>query len=308
MIMENARIIAKLQTIINTVLTPLIPASGGIALLDFPNYANVGDSAIWLGEIAYFNQHALQPAYVCIQQHEKIPDGTLFLNGGGNFGDIWPQHQEFREEIIERYPDRKIIQLPQSIHFVSDKALRRSATIINKHKDFTLLVRDHNSLAIAKDAFTCRIELCPDMAFCLGKLEKPIQPVHQTLYLLRADKESASEFGVPSDAIAVDWLVDDDLSAIRATDVRQILQLGTKMFVKHSRRELYYRRLAEARLLRGLKLLSSAECVITDRLHACILCTLLDIPHTSLDNCYGKISAFFETWMNEDSLAGLQSR
>ena len=31
------------------------------ALVDFPNHANVGDSAIWAGEMAYFRRHAPRP-------------------------------------------------------------------------------------------------------------------------------------------------------------------------------------------------------------------------------------------------------
>lgn len=39
--------------LVKGVLDPLIPHSSSIALFDFPNYANVGDSLIWLGEEAY---------------------------------------------------------------------------------------------------------------------------------------------------------------------------------------------------------------------------------------------------------------
>ena len=36
--------------------------------------------------------------------------------------------------------------------------------------------------------------------------------------------------------------------------------------------------------------------MITDRLHAHILCTLLDHPHIALDNSYGKLKGFIEAW------------
>jgi exopolysaccharide biosynthesis protein PssK len=36
--------------------------------------------------------------------------------------------------------------------------------------------------------------------------------------------------------------------------------------------------------------------VITDRLHAHILCLLMDIPHVVVDNSYGKVRSFVETW------------
>ena len=36
--------------------------------------------------------------------------------------------------------------------------------------------------------------------------------------------------------------------------------------------------------------------MITDRLHAHILSTLLDIPHVALDNDYGKIGSYLAAW------------
>ena len=43
---------------INSVLGPLIPAGSSVVLFDFPNYSNVGDSAIWLGEEIYIKSIA----------------------------------------------------------------------------------------------------------------------------------------------------------------------------------------------------------------------------------------------------------
>ena len=42
------------KNLIHRVLGPPIPEGAPVALFDFPNYSNVGDSAIWLGEIQYF--------------------------------------------------------------------------------------------------------------------------------------------------------------------------------------------------------------------------------------------------------------
>jgi pyruvyl transferase EpsO len=58
----------------------------------------------------------------------------------------------------------------------------------------------------------------------------------------------------------------------------------------------FYYQLAKERLLRGETLLSSGKVVVTDRLHAHILCTLLDIPHVVLDNSYRKIGNFRDAW------------
>jgi exopolysaccharide biosynthesis predicted pyruvyltransferase EpsI len=46
-------------------------------------------------------------------------------------------------------------------------------------------------------------------------------------------------------------------------------------------------------------LLSSGRVVITDRLHAHLLCLLAGIPHAVLDNSYGKLGGFLDRWTGE---------
>ncbi|HEX2412048.1 MAG TPA: polysaccharide pyruvyl transferase family protein [Solirubrobacteraceae bacterium] len=53
----------------------------------------------------------------------------------------------------------------------------------------------------------------------------------------------------------------------------------------------------------GVDLLCSARVVVTDRLHAHVLCVLLGIPHVVTDNVSGKIRAFHDAWTLETPLA-----
>ena len=57
-----------------------------------------------------------------------------------------------------------------------------------------------------------------------------------------------------------------------------------------------YEKWARERMDRGIAQLSTAQFVITDRLHVHILCTLLGIPHIVFDNNYGKISRHINVW------------
>lgn len=43
--------------------------------------------------------------------------------------------------------------------------------------------------------------------------------------------------------------------------------------------------------------------MITDRLHGHILCLLLGLPHVLLDNTYGKLKDFYDTWTKGCALA-----
>ncbi|MBQ1202996.1 MAG: polysaccharide pyruvyl transferase family protein [Loktanella sp.] len=277
--------------------------------MDFPDHSNVGDSAIFLGELSLLTSlHGVRPSYVCsMRSHfndleSVLPDGPIYLHGGGNFGDLWPAHQSFREAVIRRYPHRKIIQLPQSIHFRQAEALDQSASIIDKHPDFTLLVRDKESFVLAKEKFACNVLLCPDAAHDLGPLQRSQEADHPILCIIRTDSESGltpeqiEEVG--SYGPLQDWV--QDRPQMKARQDRLVEEIVRKLPI--SRRVLrpalgrVYEKWAQDRLDRGVSQLSAAEFVITDRLHVHILCRLLGIPHIVFDNNYGKISRYVDAW------------
>lgn len=290
-----------------------------VALLDFPNYANVGDSAIYLGELEYLRrEHGLSPRYVCSHDifnstamTKAIGDGVVLLQGGGNFGDLWPKHQEFREVALEKLRGRRVVQLPQSIHFESNRNLRRAADLIAAHGNFLLLVRDQRSFDLASRAFQCEVRLCPDMAFALGPLARSATPRHDVVMLLRTDKErSATPATTPQPGVAVvDWLSEPtDLyeTLRRRSVVSTALSRPHRLLDRNLHRARLYKSLARHRLARGVALLSSGRRVITDRLHGHILSLLVGIPHVALDNSYGKVGGFIESWTHESDLVEIR--
>lgn len=254
------------------------------ALVDFPDHPNVGDSAIWLGEIALL--HAVgagDPAYISRWDdfdeaafRAACPTGPILIHGGGNLGDIWPHHQHFREQLIERFPDRRIVQLPQSIHFRDEAHRTRFAALVGRHPDFHLYVRDQASLALARRHFECPATLAPDSAFGLGCIERSSAADCSILMLLRSDAERAERDDAPllalPDAVALDWLDEPPVMASAPTAR------------------------ARERVERGLRLLSRGEQIVTDRLHGHILALLLGIDHVVLDNDYGKVGAYIDAW------------
>jgi hypothetical protein len=172
-----------------------IAGRGPFALVDFPDHANVGDSAIWLGTTAFFRARGAEPAYVASVRtfsepalRAALPEGPILIHGGGNFGDLWPRHQEFRERLLERFRGQDIVQLPQSIHYDDPRRLVRTARAIARHGRFLLLVRDRPSLEFARAHFDCPVRLCPDPALCLGPLERTGVPTADVL-CLRTDRE-----------------------------------------------------------------------------------------------------------------------
>jgi exopolysaccharide biosynthesis predicted pyruvyltransferase EpsI len=68
---------------------------------------------------------------------------------------------------------------------------------------------------------------------------------------------------------------------------------------------MLYRRHAQATVDDALRVVDSADVVVSDRLHAHVLCTMLGIPHVMLDTRYGKVRAFVETWTYGNNLVEL---
>jgi exopolysaccharide biosynthesis predicted pyruvyltransferase EpsI len=304
---QAQNVIFFLSKKIHEVLQTLIPRGAPCALLDFPNYSNPGDSAIWLGQTKWLRQNNNSIVYACDKQSysskllsELIGNGIILLQGGGNFGDLWGAHQNFRERVISDFPHNKIIQLPQTIYFKERKALEISCHILNAHANLTFLCRDMQSLNIAKKEFSANSILCPDMAFNLGSLSRPSLPQAEILWLSRKDKESSKELA-PFDVqgiVETDWLDEPKMDLV--TEIKDLHEkittgVGSPLMILSALLEAY-EAIAEKRLFRGCRVLSKGKMVITDRLHAHILSLLLNIPHVLLDNNYGKVRGLYETW------------
>ncbi|MFZ6004375.1 MAG: polysaccharide pyruvyl transferase family protein [Actinomycetota bacterium] len=287
-------------------------------LIDFPHHSNVGDSAIWLGERRALRELGVTVPYACSlgtwnvrAARAAVGDGVVLLHGGGNFGDVWPAHQQFREHVIATMRDKRVIVLPQTIHFSSDEAMRRAANALGTHPDITVLVRDRPSRGAA-ERLGVNTVLCPDPAFALGALRRraPVQP---QIWLLRTDAEAIDHpASVPEGVVPVDWLRPGSTSALRRGPItvgRVAFSAGRRLdrvlVAGPLRGDLSWRsfdRIAREHLHRGARLVSDGNVVVTDRLHGHILCLLLGIPHVVLDNHYGKLRRFIEAWTHESPL------
>ncbi len=292
------------------------PLDRPYALLDFPDHSNPGDAAIWAGERTLLESlYAAPPAYAADlgSFHEatlrrRLRAGTIFLHGGGNFGDLWKRFQRFREHVVRSFPESRIVGLPQTVHFESPDALDRVRSAFDGHPNLTLLARDHRSLEILRSEFACRSELCPDSAVALGPLRRPAPADRAVLWLVRTDQESRGFAGATgaSDATpSVDWTGDEPVALVQRD--RRVRRLRSRFPVLEQILETHSRALGDAaarwRLERGLRLLSKGRVVVTDRLHGHILATLLRIPHVLLDNAYGKNRRYYETWSVEDPIS-----
>ncbi len=308
---SHLALITNLRGMIHDSMKDLVRDDEPVAILDFPDIRNCGDSAIWLGEMAYLKErHGKRPAYISrigdfsAEDLERVmPDGPIFIHGGGNFGDLWISHQNFRERVLERFPGRQIIQFPQSIHYRSQERLEESARIIGRHKNFVLLVRDEESQQVAEKHFDCQVRLCPDMAFCIG----PIQPLGEerfpVLAMLRTDQEKASDYDLSAhpELRVEDWISE---SAKRVRVAKAFGAASALLAFKPAETQL--RKLdaaAHNRFRRGVRQVSRGRAIVTDRLHVHIFSLLLGRPHAVLDNSYGKLRRFMTAFSGGTGLS-----
>lgn len=309
-------LVRSLQATIDDVIAACLPAGGRVAHVGFPNHWNTGDPAIWLGTQAALARRGCNVVYQCAWQDydrelmsQQIGSSPILIAGGGNLGDLWPNHQLFRERILADFPENPVIQMPQSICFEHEKNLDRFRAACARHPRFHILLRERRSLALAEQSLDVPVSLCPDMAFALGILDRPEVAREDILWLLRSDKESQETVSrdAPGDRVRRDWLelgaedaaaaqaaaelngrIQDLVGAVRAQPAR-----ATTLF---SALNEAYEKLAWLRVDRGLRLLSRGRVIVTDRLHGHILGLCLGIPQVVLDNSYHKVSSTFETW------------
>jgi exopolysaccharide biosynthesis predicted pyruvyltransferase EpsI len=301
--------VLKLRKQAEDVLRSVVGPGESCALLDFPNHGNVGDSAIWLGTRALLQRVGMRVAYASdwlslrpAILRKCVGDGPILLQGGGNLGDLWPQFQIFREHVIETFPHQRIVLLPQAIHFEHRDNLERARRVFAGHPRLTVMVRDRQSLEIARAGLSVEPILCPDFAFGLGPLRRVSPPRHDVLLLARGDKEKAGDraaahvFGAGTEV--ADWGEDDlVVGVVRAVTRRALRPRLLGGLWRHV--VPVYDALARARLRAGIRLLSRGRVVVTDRLHGHVLCVLLGIPHVVLDNSYGKVRSLLDTWTGQ---------
>lgn len=308
---QPPRSLEQLRDETRAVLRTLIGPHRDVALLDFPNHQNVGDTMIWRGELDHLASLGLRVRYrTDIQRFSRelldklVPDGPILLHGGGNFGDLWPDFQRFRERVVALYPNRRVIQLPQSIEFRDPAAAAAANEVFGQHDDFHLLVRDWQSHARARSTLPdVQVQFCHDAA--LGWQPRThrtrTEETVDVLVLARRDHERGvgiSRF-VPTGSGRRQRTADWGLSGIDGLLWRLArVPLGlartapklASLRAYYPAMSLAYRALAALNLRDGLRLFRESRVIATDRLHAHVLALLLRKPHVVADNNYGKIA------------------
>lgn len=311
--------LAHLKRMISSGLNDYVPEETPCALVDFPNHNNSGDSAIWLGELSYLRFRSAIPKYVCDRNsysssdlYRLVPEGPILLHGGGNFGDLWPAHHTFRQQVVHDFPHRTIVQLPQTVRIneaaINDVSLPRS----QRGGKTIVFCRDETSLQLASSiSGVDHAQLLPDMALFLPPMERHAESTHDITWIARSDHERKHapprlSHG-PLDIQVADWLCPTGPDRLyRATSVRIRNALSRVASASRSNSAysrtlrrlptLHHPHFAYRRMRTAVVMLQTGNVVVSDRLHAHILCLLLGIPNVVLDDKFRKTTGFFDVF------------
>jgi pyruvyl transferase EpsO len=317
-------LVARWSDEIDRVLGDLLPRGSRVALVNFPNHANAGDPALWLGERAALDRIGAEVVYTASWAsydpdtlRQELGDGTILIHAGANFGDLYPHRQAAtRERLLADLPDIRTIQLPQSIHFQDPANRDRLRRLCEAHSDFTLLAREPQSLAYAEEHFAVPSALCPDPVFSLGMRPLPDEPRVDLLWLSRTDPEAVGYAVPPTYDIsfeALDWLAPLPDEPRWPTGDRLRRAFNAALLPRFERGSSLARRLwranartfeplAERWVDRGCRILARGYVVVTDRLHGHLLSLLQGTPHVVMDNSYGKLRSVYDQWTFQCSL------
>lgn len=332
----------KIRDILQTALRN-IGESENCALLDYPDYLNIGDHLIWLGTVFYLtdvlrtkiNYAASIEDFSEELMEKQVGQAPIFLQGGGNLGDLWLKHQEFRERIISKYRNQPIIILPQTIYFKNQANLKRAANVFNSHPNLTIFTRDNYSYETACQQFhNCQIIKAPDMAFNLVNipgLSFQVNEKSSILYHCRRDYKNFSNESLELPSLVVeDWVSYKWISRENPVNpkawywkrpdiarlLREVWQRGLSHPSEWLSRQIWqnfhpytnkFNTIYNPSLSRhswslmhsGMYQLKQPRLIITNRMHGHILCLILNIPHIFLPGSYHKNKSFYETWTNQ---------
>ncbi|MCL1593016.1 MAG: polysaccharide pyruvyl transferase family protein [Actinomycetia bacterium] len=278
-----------------------------VAFVNFPDIANVGDPLLWLGARTIFDDIGVSLVYQA-RPKDFDPDAVselddldmIVLNGGGNFGDVWPGQHQTRQRVFNRFPDRAILQLPQTLWYNNKANLMRDAEMISRLDSAVLMWRERRSYELAERVFDATNILVPDTAFGYQTTAFATGGSGIT-WLLRTDRESIHHDPQRARATCPDtqWVTENDQAGSDIDVLRTSLtEAHLNPIVNAQAIDTIHRELAMIRVQRGTDLLGLGAVTITDRLHGVILSAAINIPVIALDNRSHKVHGVIDTHLS----------
>ena len=319
--------VSDLREVALEVLSSTLDGARRVGLVNFPNHGNPGDPGLWLGTHSLLRSLGVKVVYQSTPWSldldalgRAVRDAPVLINGGGNFGDLYPSQHDARMKLVRGWRDRPVIQLPQSIQFSDPVNAVAVAEAIREHGAFTMMVRDAQSVSASRALLGVEPILSPDHAFGLAPLRSSHPITRDVLWMVWpsgvAEFTPASQLADPPGFVHVeDWhtgaaLAHEsfDRAGQKAWTVnRKAESRWDEPSVRRDWPKLArtFEPLARRWFSRGVDMVAGSRVLVTNKMHGHIVATMLGKPHVVLDNSYGKVSGCVDTWTRD--LPGVHS-
>lgn len=268
--------------------TKILPNDKRFFIIGVPTHGNLGDHAIAVSQLKLltdcFPEYTIYEIDRATYIHRKHyikrminANDILFIPGGGWLGNQWYHNQLMVEDVINRFPNNKIVILPQTIFFQDTKD--RKLQVEKARRTFSksnvlLFLREKKSYEFAKQNLNVHCNLVPDLVLRLTYNEKHTRSGISICF--REDCEQVINKGDKEYFINYLKKTYDDIK--NTTTVIGNIPLDKREF-------------AVAKKLREF---SRTKIVITDRLHAMIFAALTATPCVAFDNSSNKVTGVYE--------------
>lgn len=270
------------------------PPGKKVFILDAPLYWNIGDLAILEAEyhflkVLFYNlkiidadDYSYNP-YRSIIQHIVRPKDYLTMQGGGNMGNQWFPVELVRRNILDDFPQQKVLIFPQTIYYTDTETGRRereaSISYYNNPR-ITLVARERPSYEEMKRLYPkANILLTPDIVLSL-----PMQRFEEErtgiLLCLRSDAEKSLQ---KSEEAQLEQLARETGLPVERTDM-----VTEEPITAANRGEVVRKK---------LRSFASSKLVITDRLHGMIFAAITGTPCIVFSNYNHKVRGTYE-WIS----------
>ncbi len=264
-----------------------------VFLVYTPEHGNLGDHAIALAEkrilqsidVNYIEITGSQLYEMKRNNELDLMNGfPILINGGGNLGTLWMDVELTEREIIKKNPKSTIAILPNTIYYeTSDwgkEEFEESKKIYNNHHKLYLYAREKKSYTVMQNAYR-DVKLVPDMVLSLNQCRRNTKR-RGCLLCLRSDCERTR-------TESQDEIVHQQANELFENDIT-ITDMVVPYQVTPDNRE--------QELEKKFDEFSSAELVITDRLHGMIFAAITGTPCVVIDSKSPKIRGCYE-WIKD---------
>ncbi len=261
-----------------------------------PEHGNLGDHAILLAEREFFKCYFPDINikeitewewfnFNLLEEFSIISDkDIIFIQGGGNFGNLWGNGL-WIHQIVEAFPDNKIILLPNTLTYRDndEEAMKQDAAFFRKQKNVYLIAREKASYKKMKQLYYRADEYLgcyPDMVLW-GRDETYEKKANTALLCMRTDEEKILDEGNIENI--------KEVLNRRGIGFRETNTALLRDVLEMQREELLEEKFME---------FSEAAFVVTDRLHGMIFAAIMGVPCIAFNNSTGKIESVYQ-WIKE---------